>query len=318
MKRFCIFAIVGLVAIIFAASAKAQELRLKFAVISDVRADVLDEALGFIQSQNVDFIVLPGDFYYDGQDYYPYFIKHGFGVSPEEQPDQQQLYIAIGNHDNPPSGESVFQNIIAPNYPDNGPAFSPEGTIFSFDRGNCHFVITNPYWNYPDGGYTQEQMDWIEQDLSASTQAFKFVVGHEPAFPVERHVGDSLDIDPLMRDAFWKILTDNGVQAFFCGHSHHLSHILCKGVYQFDAGEVRKNHLYVTIVEVDDEKALVRSYETIADSLIALDDAGDTDDTVYQAVVLKESENNSDKIEILNEGSSPGSKGGCFISTLSL
>jgi len=188
---------------------------MQFAVISDVRAASLDKALEFIQSQGIDLILLPGDFCYDGQDYYPHFVKYGFKVMPEKAPDMQNLYFTIGNHDAPPAGDDTFTDTIAPCYPKNGPVLAPQGTVFSFDRGDCHFVVTNP------GGYNDEQLEWLEQNLAASTQPFKFVFGHEPAFPVVRHVGDSLDANPERRDRFWQILAENGAQAFFCGHSHN-------------------------------------------------------------------------------------------------
>ncbi|MFZ2632648.1 MAG: metallophosphoesterase [Desulfosalsimonadaceae bacterium] len=236
---------------------------MQFAVISDVRAAALDKSLEFIVSQGVDLILLPGDFYYDAQDYYSHFVKFGFDVSPEKAPDGQDVYFALGNHDAPPSGDSTFMNAIAPCYPDNGPAASPRGTVFSFDRADCHFVITNQYWNNPAGGYTDEQLEWIEQDLKASTRTFKFVFGHEPAFPLARHVKDSLDADPAQRDRFWSILKDNGVQAFFCGHTHNLSHVLNGGVYQIDNGEVRNGGpICVTLVDAAADKATVKSYQT--------------------------------------------------------
>jgi hypothetical protein len=175
----------------------------------------------------------------------------------------QNVYFAIGNHDVPPYGDDTFVQAIAPWYPANGPALAPRGTVFSFDRDDCHFVITNPYWGYRGAGYTDAQLEWIEQDLKASTRTFKFVFGHEPAFPLDRHVGNSLDADPGRRDRFWQILRDNGAQAFFCGHTHNLSHMSKNGVYQIDNGEVRSGGpICVTLVDVNGDKASVKSYQT--------------------------------------------------------
>ncbi len=261
MKRLygCIF--LGVFLALFTVPAYAEEANLKFAVISDVRADTLDRALEFIASRQVEFIIVPGD-YYSHQKYYPHFEKFGFGMAPEGAPDNQRVYFALGNHDEPPLGESVFQKTISTWYPKNGPAGAPQGTVFSFNRGGCHFVITNPYWKNPEGGYVPEQLAWIEEDLAGSNNPFKFVVGHEPAFPQKRHIGDSLDMDPVMRDRFWDILAENGAKAFFCGHTHHLSHLLYKDVYQIDAGQVRRGDLCITIVEVKADKAMVSSYKT--------------------------------------------------------
>ena len=290
----------------------------KFAVISDTRAGALDNALEFIVSQKVDFIMLPGDFFYDAQDYYSHFVKFGFEVKPEIAPDEQNVYFVIGNHDAPPFGDENFMYNIAPYYPDNGPALAPRGTVFSFDRYNCHFVVTNQYWNDPKAGYTEEQLAWIGQDLAASNQAFKFVFGHEPAFPLDRHVGDSLDADPVQRDLFWDVLVNNGVQAFFCGHTHNLSHIISSGVYQIDNGEVRSSPVCVTIVDVADEKATIKSYQTngsVPEPDITSDEPGDL--VIETEIALNARPEISDNVEVLYSAGPSAEKSfmeeSCFI-----
>lgn len=282
---------------IWAANAHGQVTR--FAVISDNRSFVqgLENALNFIDTQNVDFILVPGDFDPVENGYTNYFSNHGYTVGPEHQPNRQEIYYVLGNHDNPPSGETFFQNNIAPNYPNNGPSQAPTGTIFSFDWGDCHITITNQYWNYPIGGYTQDQLDWIKQDLMDSNQPYKFVVGHEPAFPKNRHICESLDEIPSMRDEFWDIMIEEGVQAYFCGHTHFLSVVLHDGVYQRDAGECRDNHICVIIVEVNSSSATVRYYETNGTTPTENDEINMT---VLQAT-----------------SSSCGGGGGCFIATAS-
>jgi 3',5'-cyclic AMP phosphodiesterase CpdA len=210
----------------------------------------------------VDFLIVVGDFDPAIHAYQDYYAMWGFEVREDALVENQNLYFVMGNHDTPPAGDEFFRTQIAPFYPDNGPSGAPRGTIFSFDTGKIHMAITNQYYGYPEGGYTREQLNWIDEDLSASQQSVKFVFGHEPAFPMDRHVGDSLDIDPTMRDRFWSILVNNDVQAFFCGHTHHLSVMRNKGVYQIDAGEVNASHLNITIVEVDSHMAIARLYET--------------------------------------------------------
>jgi hypothetical protein len=174
--------------------------------------------------------------------------------------------------------------------------------------------MTNPYWNDLAGGYTQAQMEWIEKNLADSKQAFKFVVGHEPAFPQKRHVGDSLDADPNMRDRFWEILSENGTEIFFCGHSHNLSHLLSNGVYQIDAGEVRGNPLCATIVEVFADKAVVSSYKTKGET-------PEPGDWVCQTIIYPSYNLINKDIEYLY-GAGPSSEkdkdggAGCFISLI--
>jgi predicted phosphodiesterase len=245
-------------------SALADNQKIKFAVISDHKKDFegLDTALEFVFSQQVDFLIAVGDFSPLAEAYPYYYASWGFEVRADVLPENQNLYFVMGNHDAPPSGDAFFRLNIAPYFPNNGPFGAPQGTIFSFDVENTHLVFTNQYHGYAAGGYTAEQRNWIDADLNASRQPFKFVFGHEPAFPLDRHVGDSLDIDPVMRDAFWAVLADNDVQAYFCGHTHHLSVVKSKGVYQIDTGEATSSHLSIALVEIDSDIAVVRLYET--------------------------------------------------------
>ena len=264
-QRFCVSVImVCLIISITVDLSHAGDNKIKFAVISDHKSDYsgLQNALIFISEQQVDFIIVAGDYSPLSEAYPNYYAEAGYVVSSEKEADMQGIYFVMGNHDSEPYGDIFFQENIAPYYPDNGPQGSPEGTIYSFDRGSAHFVITNQYWNYKNGGYTDEQLNWIQQDLKSSQQPFKFVIGHEPAYPMDRHVGDSLDADPEMRDTFWEILSDNSVQAFFCGHTHHLSIIKNRGVYQIDSGEVVSDHISLVIVEINDPLAIARLYET--------------------------------------------------------
>jgi len=237
---------------------------IKFAVISDHRDDYngLQNALTFLHDEDLDFIIVAGDFEPLMETYLNYYAPMGFEVREDRAPEMQDVYFVLGNHDGGAYGEPFFQENIAPHYPRNGPQGAPRGTIFSFDRGNVHFVMTNQYWNFSKGGYTDEQLDWIDADLMASTQPFKFIIGHEPAFPMDRHVGDSLDANTSMRDEFWDILSANGSQAYFCGHTHHLSIIKNQNVYQIDTGQIGSSYLSFVIVEVDAQMAVARLYET--------------------------------------------------------
>jgi len=121
-----------------------------------------------------------------------------------------------------------------------GPAGCTE-TTYSWDEGNAHFVVLNLYWNGgPEpGGDAAGKGDvgpallaWLEDDLAANTKPFVFVFGHEPAFPQYRHMGDSLDQHPENRDAFWRLLSRHGVQAYFCGHVHRYFKEQRDGVWQ--------------------------------------------------------------------------------------
>jgi len=118
-----------------------------------------------------------------------------------------------------------------------GPAGASR-TTYSWDYGSAHFIALNVYWNgepnegsgRAKGSDTAGKGDivpalyrWLEEDLAACNKPFVFVFGHEPAFPLIRHVGDSLDANTKNRDAFWKLLETHNATAYICGHTHYYS-----------------------------------------------------------------------------------------------
>lgn len=167
----------------------------------------------------------------------------------------------------------------------NGPAGSAE-TTYSFDYGNAHFVVLNQYWNGTTkskadisvgGDVVPELLAWLSADLAANTKPAVFVLGHEPAYPKTRHVGDSLDQNKAHRDAFWKLLESKGVQAYFCGHTHYYSKLQQPGgkVWQIDAGSTRnasKNGNTFVDVTVSDKSVRYDVWRDRAKGSFAIED----------------------------------------------
>ncbi len=123
-----------------------------------------------------------------------------------------------------------------------GPASTVE-TTYTWDYGDAHFIMLNEYWDGTsdtgtDGDVVPALYDWLAADLAANSQPVVFVFGHEPAFPFNRHVGNSLDKYPANRDAFWNLLETEGVQAYFCGHTHVYKRYQPNpdGTWQIDVG----------------------------------------------------------------------------------
>jgi uncharacterized repeat protein (TIGR01451 family) len=103
---------------------------------------------------------------------------------------------------------------------------------FSFDSGSAHFVFldANPhlfggqldntalYAKAPQGfsAYPSVLRDWLINDLDSSTQPWKIVVFHQPAFSS----GNATVRNSQMR-AVAKFLEDHGVNMVFNGHEHN-------------------------------------------------------------------------------------------------
>ena len=166
-------------------------------------------------------------------------------------------YPAVGNHELPGNGHEDREGdnmkwLNRYDYGDvnPGPAGSPV-TTYSFDYENAHFTVLNEYSDVDGDDVTSGDIpdhlyDWLEADLQATEKTHVFVIGHEPAYPQPdadngrvRHLGDSLDQYPATRDRFWRLLKDQGVRAYICGHTHNYSTVMLDGVWQVDAGHAR-------------------------------------------------------------------------------
>ena len=138
-------------------------------------------------------------------------------------------YPVIGNHeiDDGITNFNYIRDTMVPSLPyivNYGPTGSTN-TTYSWDYGNAHFVAVNAYWNgttstgadsAADGDIVPALRTWIDTELGASTQTHKFVFVHEPAYPANRHVGDSLDLHAANRDAFITTLTNRNVANLVC------------------------------------------------------------------------------------------------------
>jgi len=180
-------------------------------------------------------------------------------------------YPVVGNHDldkpkelewlrNEYENGNKLRSPISERIKNRGPAGSSR-TTYSWDHRNAHFIVLNVYWNGDanegngrengsdtagEGDIVPALLKWLAADLAANDKPFIFVFGHEPAFPWERHVGDSLDAYKENRDAFWRLLESAGVTAYVCGHTHYYS--VRRGdagnignVWQIGAGSAGKN-----------------------------------------------------------------------------
>jgi len=133
---------------------------------------------------------------------------------------------------------------------------------------NTHYIALNEYWNggptegtgtdisghdtATDGDIVSALHAWLAADLAANRDKAVFVFGHEPAYPYswQRHYGDSLDKYAANRDAFWDLLEAEGVEAYFCGHTHqYAKRQPAASVWQIDTGAAG-NGDYETFVNV--------------------------------------------------------------------
>lgn len=77
----------------------------------------------------------------------------------------------------------------------------------------------------------EEQVEWLDRELSTSKARWKIVVGHHPIVSVGRH-GPSAN----MIERIKPLLERHGVHAYFNGHDHNLQHATSNGVHYFTSG----------------------------------------------------------------------------------
>lgn len=92
---------------------------------------------------------------------------------------------------------------------------------YSFDWGRCHFVVLNSELVGQEGRIAGPQLAWLQADLEANRDApLTFAFVHRPLFPVDGHLGSSLDLRPDERDALHQLFLDSGVDCVFAAHEH--------------------------------------------------------------------------------------------------
>jgi hypothetical protein len=154
-------------------------------------------------------------------------------------------YPVVGNHDIESAANLEFlraRGALLPDLVRPGPP-GTSLTAYSFDHGNAHFVVTNPYFDGTaetglDGDVEDVQYAWLVNDLDSNRKPIVFVLGHEPAYPLVRHIGDSLDQYPAHRDRFWQLLEQRNVAAFIVGHTHvhSVTQLTAGKTWQIDLG----------------------------------------------------------------------------------
>lgn len=196
-----------------------------------------------------DFMISPGDLE-------PVSASHELIV--RELGEDYPWYPVIGNHELEDSGSVPYLRELnrggnsLPNIVRKGPVGSEE-TTYSFDWGNCHFVVLNVYFDgqsdvggHDDGSIVPELLAWLEEDLAANRRKFTFVFAHVPLMAMPdmdngriRHQGEVLDRNTDQMFDLYSTLVKYGVDAYFCGDTHNCSLTKMNDLWQVDVGHAR-------------------------------------------------------------------------------
>ncbi|HUW62458.1 MAG TPA: metallophosphoesterase family protein [Candidatus Bathyarchaeia archaeon] len=121
---------------------------------------------------------------------------------------RRPIMPAIGNHECP-GGDDPWLYLAMFALPENGPDVIPKERAYSFRYSNALFVVLDSNLSASD------QRPWLEQQLSTSTDTWKFVMYHHPAYSASKR-RDNEEIREQWCDLFDKYHVDVAFQ----GHDH--------------------------------------------------------------------------------------------------
>jgi hypothetical protein len=160
-----------------------------------------------------EFVIMLGDNIYGSerpQDFVKKFEKPYEGILSQKIP----FYAALCNHDDP------TQRYYKP-FNMNGERF------YTFKKGDARFFALDS--NYMD----QEQLKWIEEQLSRANDRWKIAFFHHPLYSSGARHGSEVDLRTRLEPLFVKY----GVDIVFAGHEHFYERIVPqKGIYYFTQG----------------------------------------------------------------------------------
>ncbi len=210
-----------------------------------IEKTVLAELVTEISSNDVDFVLFPGDLVSGHSAGEPAQFESQLRVWLETMKplydDNIGVYVCRGNHeigdawgadggsDLDPNNNfttrwlDVFGNDLYPKYMlgNNGPVGEKYMT-YSVTHKNALVVLLDQYAGTEHRAVHKIDQQWIDDQLATNANQHIFVAGHEPAFRALH--SDCLDNYPSERDAFWAGIRDAGGRTYFCGHDHFYDH----------------------------------------------------------------------------------------------
>jgi hypothetical protein len=123
---------------------------------------------------------------------------------------------------------------------ENVQAFNDAAFGYTVSMGPAFFAVisTDEFQNknnHVERVFGSAMREWLKTELKrgAKNHRYLFVVGHEPAFSTQSTFADT---NEQQRDAFWKILVDNKVLAYFASHETLFDRSTRSGVWQIISG----------------------------------------------------------------------------------
>jgi hypothetical protein len=185
--------------------------RFTFAVFGDFGAGTKEqfEVARLLEQSPAEFALLTGDMIYSRGEEEHYDLR--FFEPYRASLRRLTFWPALGNHDVGAKDGAAAHAVF--DVPLNGPSGLQGGRNYSFDYGNAHIAAI-------DSNASPETLrdvigPWLERDMAATKQSWKFVFFHHPPFSSANH-GEHA----TMRDVMVPVFTRAGIDIAFGGHDH--------------------------------------------------------------------------------------------------
>ena len=162
-----------------------------------------------LEKSPAEFALLTGDLIYGRGEEEHYDAR--FFAPYRKSLRRMNFWPALGNHDVGTKDGAAVLAIF--DVPANGPVGVQTGRHYSFDYGNAHIVALDS--NASPQLLRSTIIPWLERDLVASRQPWKFVFFHHPPFSSAGH-GENAKT----RDLLVPVFARQKVDIVFGGHDH--------------------------------------------------------------------------------------------------
>ena len=195
----------------------------RFSWMADCRngTAIHDSIATLIQAAAPRFSLYGGDLCDDG-DSYPTYIQQFFRPNQLELAARVPFFNTTGNHEKWSTNTLAFMQAPA--------SASGNQGYYSFEYGDVHVVVMN--YMDPEGyAAGSPQYNFIAADLAATTQPWKIVICHAPAYSTGSH-GEDIDMIALTTNVF----EPKGVNLVLAGHNHFYQRNMVNGIYHLVIG----------------------------------------------------------------------------------
>jgi len=194
----------------------------RFAWMADCRSgtNIHDMVSQHILTSSPVVLLYGGDLCVDSG--YSAFKNEFFRVNELALISKIPFFNATGNHEGWSTNTKAFTQ--APQSGSNNQGY------YSFDYGDMHVLVMN--YMDPNGyGVNSPQYNFIQNDLSSTTNIWKIVICHSPAYCAGGHGEDT-----TMITLTTNIFEPNKVDMVLAGHSHFYQHNLVNGIHHIVIG----------------------------------------------------------------------------------